>query len=229
MAEQSAHLWRGLNWPNKITLLRILGVVPFVLLLLNQRTWSPGRQVAMCMLVAMGVSDAVDGYLARRQGMITRLGSILDPLADKLLITCAAILLATERASVPGARLPNWVVVFIVGKDLWVVIGFLVVFLITGQVRIHPTRAGKACTMAQLVMVTLVLAVPEFNRLGGSAGTHLATALSWSVMALCVLAVASYTRLGLSFLAEAGDAGAKKPGADGREEHQAVEREQSKG
>ena len=115
--------WRALNWPNRISILRLLGVPPFVMLLLDQRDWPGARYLAMAVFVAMGFSDALDGYLARRGGQITRLGSILDPLADKALIICAVILLGRHRASVPGVRLPDWVAVSVVGKDLWVVTG----------------------------------------------------------------------------------------------------------
>ncbi len=204
MAASYLQLWRALNWPNRISLFRVLGVGPFVVLLLNQQGWPPARYWAMGVFVVMGLSDALDGYLARRTGQTTQLGAILDPLADKLLITCAAILLTSQRASVPGAVLPNWVVVLIVGKDIWVVAGFLIVFLVTGNVRIQPTRAGKTCTMGQIVMVAGVLAAPDLNRLGGQIGYYLAVGLGWAVMALCLLSIASYTRLGLTFVMENG-------------------------
>lgn len=184
--------------------MRILGVPPFVVLLLNQNApgWENARYAAIAIFVLMGLSDALDGYLARRLKAHTRLGSILDPLADKTLITCAVILLASQRASVPQALLPTWVVVSVIAKDLWVVVGFVVVFFVTGQVKIRPTRAGKLCTTGQIVMVAAVLIAPELNRLGGQVGSHLATVLGWAVMALCAAAVASYTRLGLGFVSE---------------------------
>ena len=205
MAEPFIPLWRGLNWPNRISLLRILGVAPFVVLLLHQQQWPFARHLAMAVFLAMGLSDALDGYLARRKRQETRLGKILDPLADKLLITCSAFLLASQRAAVPDARLPDWAVVAVVGKDFWVVAGFLVVFLVTGQVKIHPTRAGKLCTVVQIFMVASVLTAPDFNRIGWRAGSHLAMAASWAVVAMCLVSVASYTRLGLGYLAESGD------------------------
>lgn len=179
------------------------------MLLQVQQQWAPARYVAMGIFVAMGLSDGLDGYLARRRGQVTRLGTILDPLADKLLITCAAILLASAGASVSEARLHTWVVVCIVGKDLWVVIGFVVVFLMTSQVKVQPTRAGKACTTGQLVMVAFVLIAPDVNRLGQRIGTHLAEWMGWLVALLCVIAVISYTRLGLMFLAESGNGNAR--------------------
>jgi len=206
MSQSYLYLWRALNWPNRISLLRVLGVAPFVILLLNQANWPGARHVAVVVFALVAVSDALDGYLARRMGRMTRLGRILDPLADKVLITCAAFLLASDAGAVPGARLPVWVVVCVVGKDLWVVLGFLVIFLITGQVRIQPTRVGKLCTMFQLAMVGGVLIAPDVNVLADGLGTRIAQVLGWAVMIMCGLAVASYTRLGVIFLAEAGEA-----------------------
>lgn len=200
MAGTLTHPWQALNWPNRISLLRVLGVPPFVVLLLNQHDWPWARHAAMAVFVVMGLSDALDGYLARRSGQITRLGKILDPLADKLLIICSVILLATDAAAIQGAKVPDWVVVSVVGKDLWVVIGFVVVFFVTGKVKIRPTWAGKACTMGQIMMVAGILAAPDFNRIGWQAGSRLAMVLGWVVMVLCLLAVISYTRLGLAFM-----------------------------
>jgi CDP-diacylglycerol--glycerol-3-phosphate 3-phosphatidyltransferase len=200
-------LWRSLNWPNRISLMRILGVAPFVVLLLHQQQWPIARHLAMVLFLAMGLSDALDGYLARKRHLKTRLGMILDPLADKLLILCTVVLLASDWACVPDARLPDWVAVAVVGKEFWVVVGFVVVFLVTGQVKIHPTIAGKLCTMVQIVMVASVLAAPDINRIGWRAGSQLAAAMTWVVAAMCVFSVASYTRLGMTFMAESGEHG----------------------
>ena len=164
------------------------------------------RHLALRIFLVMAVSDVLDGYLARRPGHTSRLGAILDPLADKTLIMCAVVLLSLPHSAVAGTRLPHWVVVLIVGKDLWVIVGFVVVFLLTGHVRVMPTWPGKLCTAGQLVMVAAVLVSPDINRLAPAAGTALAKALWWATAALSVAAVVSYTRLGLLFGAE-GDRG----------------------
>ena len=206
VSQSYLYLWRALNWPNRISLLRVLGVAPFVVLLLNQDDWPPARHVALAVFVGIALSDAVDGYLARRLDQTTRLGKILDPLADKLLITCSVFLLASNAAAVPGLRLPVWVVVAVVGKDLWVVLGFLVLFLITGEARVQPTQVGKLCTMAQLAMVATILVAPDLDAMYNEGGSVLAALLVWAVLGLCILSVMSYTRLGVVFLAEAGEA-----------------------
>ncbi|HET6429653.1 MAG TPA: CDP-alcohol phosphatidyltransferase family protein [Phycisphaerae bacterium] len=198
--------WKVLNWPNRITLLRLLLVAPFVTLVQRQHAHPAYRYVAVGIFVLLAISDYLDGYLARRLDCKTRLGAILDPLADKLLIICAAILLSMPGSCVVDGsepiQLPNWVVVAIVGKELWVIAGFLVLFLVTGKVRVRPSRTGKSSTTAQLVMVSALLLAPDFNRLGFSFGTHFAQVLWWAVFVLSLGAIVSYTRMGLSFLAE---------------------------
>jgi len=193
-------VWRALSWPNRISLLRLLLVAPFVVLLMNQQQYDAARYAAAGIFVFMALSDALDGMLARRLNAKTRLGAILDPLADKTLVICATILLSLPDSSVRGARLPSWVVVCVVGKDLWVTIGFVVIYLVTDRLRTQPTVEGKAATFGQLIMVGFVLIAPELNRLGGDAGTWAANIMSWCVAALCVLAVMSYTRRGLGFI-----------------------------
>jgi cardiolipin synthase len=196
-----------LSWPNRITLLRLLLVGPFIVLLLNQRQWFGARHLALAIFLVMAVSDFADGMLARRLNAKSRLGAILDPLADKALIVSAVFLLSAESLAPEASRplaLPNWVVVAVVGKDLWVVIGCMVVYLVTDRLHVHPTRAGKAATAGQLVLLGYALLAPDVERLAAHAGRAGILALSWAVAALSVLAIISYTRLGLRFVLTEG-------------------------
>lgn len=199
----AANLWKALSWPNRISLLRLLLVWPFVVLLLNRGVWPWARHAALGIFVVMGVSDFLDGLLARRLRARTRLGAILDPLADKVLIICTVFLL-----SQPGPDrtppLPNWVVVAVVGKDLWVVIGWIVIYLVTDRLRVQPTAAGKACTVGQILLVAYVLLAADLDALVPPLGTVGAMTLSWISAALSVVAIISYTRLGLRFVAAEG-------------------------
>ena len=195
---QAAKPWKALNWPNRISLIRLLLVGPFVLLLLNQHELAWARHAAMGVFLVMGVSDFLDGLLARRLRLQTRLGAILDPLADKVLIVCAVVLLSS-RGVAGSDPLPDGVVVAVVGKDLWVVLGTVVVYLVTDRLRVQPTRAGKLCTFAQLVLVGWALLAPDFDGLLDGLGRWGLWAASWAVAALSVLAIISYTRLGLAF------------------------------
>jgi CDP-diacylglycerol--glycerol-3-phosphate 3-phosphatidyltransferase len=191
-----------LSWPNRISLLRLLLVAPFVVLIMNYHAWPWARQLALAIFVVMVLSDFIDGVLARRLNQKTRLGAILDPLADKVLIICAVVLLSLPDSAMPGAAISNWVVVAVVGKDLWVIIGFLVIYLVTDRFRVQPILAGKAATVGQLAMVGLVLAAPDLNRISTGLGSRLALAVSWAAVALSITAAIGYTRLGLGFIAE---------------------------
>jgi cardiolipin synthase len=197
-------VWASLNWPNRISLMRLLMVAPFVMLLQDHQEWPPARHIALGIFVAMVLSDVVDGVLARRMEARTRLGAILDPLADKVLVICAVVLLSLPYSAVRAATVPDWVVVFVVGKDLWVIIGFVVIYLVTDRFRIRPTLAGKACTIAQAAMISLVLLAPDLNRLNAELemGSRVAEGMFYLVVALCLAAGVSYTRLGLSFVLE---------------------------
>jgi len=192
--------WKVLNWPNRISLLRLLLVGPFIVLLMHASPdgWPWARHAALGIFVVMAVSDFVDGMLARRLNLRTRLGAILDPLADKVLIICSVVVLSIRES----ANMPDWVVVAVVGKDLYVIIGFIVIYLVTDKFRVRPTLAGKLCTLGQLVMVVAVLAAPDLDRLGGAVGSWFVKICYWGVAGLVGLAVVSYTRLGLIFVAE---------------------------
>jgi len=198
--------WGSLNWPNRISIVRLLLVAPFVVLVMNQNEpdWPWARHAALGIFVVMAFSDMLDGLLARRLNMRTRLGAMLDPLADKALVIWSVVLLSLKESAVAGSRLHNWVVVAVVGKDLWVIVGFIVVYLVTDRLRVRPTIAGKAATVGQLTMVITVLAAPDFNRLWPKLGTYMAWTMEYVVVGLSILAVVSYTRLGLSFVAQHG-------------------------
>ncbi|MFQ6047999.1 MAG: CDP-alcohol phosphatidyltransferase family protein [Phycisphaerae bacterium] len=193
---------RRTPWPNRVTTARILLIGPFVICLLNLQVWWFARWLALAMFALMAVSDAADGLLARRLDGQTPLGKFLDPLADKLLITCTVITLAVPHSSVPGKSLPNWVVVAAVGKDLIVVIGFLLIYLALGRIFIYPRPAGKACTSVQFAMVVAVLLWPNLP----SGLRRLPDVLWWAATVLAVLAAADYIRLGMRFVASASEA-----------------------
>jgi cardiolipin synthase len=159
-----------LSWANRITIVRILLIIPFVscMLKINDAALSESmrdamRYVATFIFLIMAVSDMLDGFLARRKKQITRLGAFLDPIADKLLITSACLLLASRRGHVDGFLLPSTVVVLIIGRDLFLLIGFIIIYFITSRFYIAPILAGKVGTWLQSSMVAAILIAPEVS------------------------------------------------------------------
>lgn len=182
-----------LNWPNRITIARIVLVAPLVICLLNLNVgWTGWRGVALTLVLAMGLSDALDGFLARRLKAETPLGKFLDPVADKLLITCAVVLLAIETTAVPGFKLPSWVPVFALGKDLLIVIGFAIVYLTTGEFCLKPRIWGKLCTTVQLIMIASALIAPNLP----AAFQEVWPVTYWLASALAIAAVVDYIKVG---------------------------------
>lgn len=135
--------------PNLITILRILLIPVFVSLLIR------GNHIyAFGVLVAAGVSDALDGFIARTWGFKTKTGAYLDPIADKLLFVSSFATLATLE------MIPLWVAIVVIGRD--VVIGVIALVLI-GHIDIHsyhvrPSIPGKAATVLQVLTILAVLA-----------------------------------------------------------------------
>jgi len=197
-----------LNWANRITILRILLIIPFISCMLkindpafNEVMRNTIRYAAIFIFFVMAASDGIDGYLARMRGQVTKLGSFLDPTADKLLMTSACLLLASQRGHVEGFMLPPTVVVLIVGKDLFLLIGFLIIYFITFQVRIVPVLIGKIATALQLSMVGGVLLAPEIS--GFIPGwIWLLRVLWWSAATTAILTTLIYIRNGSRYIEE---------------------------
>jgi len=195
-----------LSWASRITILRILLIAPFVsfMLKINDSGLSPGAQNAMryvsiFIFLVMAISDAIDGYLARIKKQVTKLGAFLDPIADKLLMTCACLLLASERGHVHDFLLPPTVVVLIIGNDLVLLIGFTIIYFITSQIHIVPVFIGKLATALQLSMVTGILIAPEVSDILPGWIWFLRL-LWWSAAGTAILATLIYIRNGNRYI-----------------------------
>lgn len=135
-----------MNVPNLLTMLRIL-LVPAIVRLLAQGAFAP----AMWLFLACGLTDVLDGFIARRFRLTTHLGAILDPLADKLLILAPVVVLAWS------GLLPYWLAFAIVLRDLVIVGGAGCWYRKTGRLDMEPSRPGKINTFVQVVLVFLVM------------------------------------------------------------------------
>ncbi|MBP7935899.1 MAG: CDP-alcohol phosphatidyltransferase family protein [Phycisphaerae bacterium] len=197
-----------ISWPNRITLARILLVGPFVVMLLHLQdpAWGDrARWLALGIFAAMAVSDALDGYLARRLHQESAVGRFLDPLADKMLILCSVGLLAHRGTHVSGMLLPDVVAVTVIGKDLIVVIGFCIVYFSTSRIYIEPRRVGKLCTFAQLSMVISILLSPDLPE----SLSWIPVVLWWTASILAAATVIQYFQMARRFLAAHEANGAK--------------------
>lgn len=142
----------ALNVPNCITLGRVLSVPVVFWLLLSAR-----YQTAFFLFVLAGLSDAVDGWLAKRYNWQTELGAYLDPLADKLLVVSIFVAMGWL------GELPLWLVIAVVSRDLLIITGVMLAWLLDHPVRIQPLVVSKANTLAQLVLASCVLADTGFK------------------------------------------------------------------
>ena len=168
-----------INIPNFITLGRIISVpVIFWLLLTGE------AKIVFFVFVCAGISDAVDGWLAKRYGWGTELGSYLDPLADKLLIVSIFIALGVRNA------LPLWLVIAVVSRDILIVAAVLLAWLLDQPVRIKPLTVSKINTAVQILLAATVLADAAF----GLGFEHVRLVLVWIAGALTVLSLAAYLR-----------------------------------
>ncbi|MHC4187392.1 MAG: CDP-alcohol phosphatidyltransferase family protein [Planctomycetota bacterium] len=206
-----------LNWANRITISRMLLIIPFVIFMLkindsslSETTRNTIRYGAFFLFLIMAASDALDGYLARIKNQATRLGAFIDPMADKLLMTCACLLLASNRTAVDGFRLPPTVIVLIIGKDLFLLIGFVIVYFITSQVRIIPASIGKVATSLQLTMVAGILMAPEISSFIPGWIWFLRV-VWWSAAGTAILATLIYIRIGSRYIEEYEENTNKQP------------------
>jgi CDP-diacylglycerol--glycerol-3-phosphate 3-phosphatidyltransferase len=159
------------------------------------------RYIAIFIFLFMAISDAVDGYMARRNRQITRLGAFLDPMADKLLITSACLLLISKQGSVEGFPLPSLVVILIISKDAVLTLGFVTLYFITSKIYTAPIFVGKVATTLQLSMVAGILLGPEISSIlpGWIWFLHV---LWWSAAGTAVLALIIYIRNGVRYYEE---------------------------
>jgi CDP-diacylglycerol---glycerol-3-phosphate 3-phosphatidyltransferase len=163
-----------LNWPNSITLSRLIGV-PFLLYGLQQEQNANLRWWMVGLFILVASTDWLDGYLARRLNQVTELGKFLDPLVDKLLV------LAPLMALVAWGRIPAWGVFLILARELTIA-GWRV----SGETVPGASLWGKVKTVVQMIAIALLIAPL------GAPWQHLATILFWLAVALTWISGAMY-------------------------------------
>lgn len=134
------------NIPNLLTVIRILLVVPLIYVLLQENYF-----LALGIILVAGASDGVDGFLAKHYHWQSRLGSILDPLADKLLLISSFVVLAFL------GHLPYWLVLLALGRDLIIVLGGLSYHFLIGPFEMEPAPLSKLNTLCQILLVVAIM------------------------------------------------------------------------
>ena len=149
---------------NKVTILRIL-LIPFFVTetVYYVRTGNEvHRLLAVLSFAITAISDGVDGYIARHYKQISELGKILDPLADKMLLLSGIILLSLNNE--PYLRqIPLWLTGIIIGRDLLLAIGAIVINLVIGKITIQPRLTGKLATVFQMLVIVWILLKWDFH------------------------------------------------------------------
>ena len=169
-----------LTLPNLITFARLCAVPLAVWLVIDHRLGS-----AFALFLAAGVSDAIDGWLARRLGNGNSVGALLDPVADKALLVTMYVTLAAVH------EVPDWLAILVVFRDLVIVGGVIVLGLLGRPVVIRPLFVSKVNTALQIMLVALTLFLTGFGTRGPAIAAGLLV-LTWAVGASTLASGAAY-------------------------------------
>ena len=174
--------------PNILTVLRILLTPVFVILLLRDMF-----SMALLVFAVAGISDGLDGLIARYMNQRTALGAYLDPAADKLLLSSAFVALAVLDV------LPPWLTVLVIARDVIIVLGLAILTLTEKKYQIKPTMLSKCTTTVQLLMVLVSLYDPGQAKLA-----WLHHPAIWCTAIFTILSGLHYVYIGMNILQEPG-------------------------
>lgn len=166
-----------MNLPNKLTVFRMILIVPFVIVMLSDVFGIAGKWIALALFIIASLTDLLDGKIARKYNLVTNFGKFMDPLADKLLV-CAAMICLVETG-----KIPSWVVIIIISRE-FIISGFRTIASDNGVV-IAASYWGKFKTTFQMIMVCLMIANIE-------AIAVLTTIVMWVALLLTVISLVDY-------------------------------------
>ncbi len=188
-----------MNLPNKLTIFRVILILPFVLILLGSfQGWGwveslfggetiYAEYTALAIFIVASLTDLLDGKIARKYNLVTNFGKFMDPLADKLLV-CAAMIVLVEME-----RIPSWVVVIIISRE-FIISGFRLIASDNGVV-IAASYWGKFKTTFQMIMICMMIVKDAyFGALFGSEEWFVIATdvVMWIALALTVISLADY-------------------------------------
>ncbi len=181
-----------MNIPNLLTLLRLI-LVPLIVILLIQGSFLK----ALAVFVVAGLSDALDGFLARVLHQQTVLGAYLDPIADKALLISSFLTLAVLQV------IPGWLAVIIISRDVIILLGIAILSLLSIPLEIRPAFVSKVTTALQLITILMALAI---NSMPGGFHQLPLLAVYWLTALFTILSGLNYIARGVKLI----NHGAKK-------------------
>ena len=137
---------------NKISITRIILIPFFITAVVYSRL-----DIAMVFFTIAIISDGLDGFIARALKQKTQLGTILDPVADKLLLTSAYVCLSVAGSIPQHLRLPPYVPIIVISRDVIIVIGSIIVYVVRGDLKVSPSIIGKITTFFQMIVIVCIL------------------------------------------------------------------------
>lgn len=173
-----------INIPNVLTIVRIL-LAPIFVLLLSRQLYP----LALFVFAIAGLTDGLDGFIARYFNQRTALGAYLDPMADKMLLMSAYIVLVVLDV------IPDWIAVIVIARDVIIVLGIAIFTMTERKYEVRPSIISKITTAAQIILVLLTLFDPMQTRL---AGAHLP--LMWTTAGVTILSGLHYIYIGMGIL-----------------------------
>lgn len=149
---------RDMTCANQITIGRIALVPVFFILAVASKNWEPVyRFLPLIVFLIAAFLDFLDGYIARKSGEVTRLGAVLDPLADKLLIITALAVVVCQKAEYFFCTVPTWFFITVIFREAVLIFGALILFFLNNKLSVKPSIVGKAVTILQVLLIVLVL------------------------------------------------------------------------
>ena len=168
-----------MNLPNKLTLLRVCMIPFFVLFMLTDLGGEAGKWIALTIFILASMTDWLDGYLARKNNLVTNFGKFMDPLADKLLV-CSAMICLVEMG-----KLAAWMVIIIISRE-FIISGFRLIASDNGVV-IAASYWGKFKTVAQMLMIILLIEDIQINAI-----QTITAVITWLALVLTVVSLIDY-------------------------------------
>ncbi len=169
-----------MNTPNKLTMLRVFLVPFFVFFMMYEGFGTNSKYIALAIFIIASLTDMLDGYLARKNHLITDFGKFMDPIADKLLV-CSALICLVEKGMIPA-----WIVIVLIGRE-FIISGFRLIASDKGLV-IAASWWGKSKTVVQMLMVIVLIADP------GGIFDVIGKVLIWAALILTVISLVDYLK-----------------------------------